>query len=132
MIIPETVNRADPFEARVAIALALEKISPLIPDNLVHPIFDFLVVKEALGDRNGQVRRAMLGAATAIIDLHGSKSVAELMKMFEDHLGSTAPSSETADYIKEAVVIVSIALTVELESNTDWVAIRSFGSTFGF
>ena len=108
MIIPETVNRADPYEARVAIALALEKMSPLIPDNLVHPIFDFLVVKEALGDRNGQVRRAMLGAATTIVDLHGSKSVAELMKMFEDHLGQNVPSSETADYIKEAVVIVSL------------------------
>lgn len=107
MIIPETVNRADPFEARVAIALALEKIAPLLPDSLVHPVFDFLVGKEALGDRHGQVRRAMLGAATAIIDLHGSKSVTELMKMFEDHLAQATPSSETADYIKEAVVIVS-------------------------
>lgn len=106
MIIPETVNRADPFESRVAIALALEKIAPLLPDSLVHPVFDFLVAKEALGDRHGQVRRAMLSAATAIVDLHGSKSVAELMKMFEDHLGQSTPSSETADYIKEAVVIV--------------------------
>jgi hypothetical protein len=109
MIIPETVNRADPYEARVAIALSLERLAPLMPDNLVDSVFEFFVVKEALGDRNGAVRRAMLDAATAIIDLHGSKSVAELMKMFEDYLGRSGPSSETADYIKEAVVIVSIS-----------------------
>jgi hypothetical protein len=110
MVIPETVNRADPFEARVAIALAFERLAPLMPDSLVDPVFNFFVVQEALGDRNGKVRRAMLDAATAIIDLHGSKSVAELMKMFEDYLGRSGPSSETADFIKEAVVIVSILL----------------------
>jgi hypothetical protein len=30
--------------------------------------------------------------------------------MFEDYLGRSGPSSETADFIKEAVVIVSILL----------------------
>ena len=106
MIIPETVNRTDPYEARVAIALTFERLAPLMPDALVDPVFEFFVVKEALGDRHGAVRRGMLDAATAIIDLHGQKSVAELMKMFEEYLGRSGPSSETADYIKEAVVIV--------------------------
>jgi hypothetical protein len=31
-----------------------------------------------------------------------------LMKTFEDYLGKTSPSSESEDYIKEAVVIVSL------------------------
>ena len=106
MIIPETVNRTDPYEARVAIALAFQRLAPLMSDALVDPVFEFFVVKEALGDRHGAVRRGMLDAATAIIDLHGQKSVAELMKMFEEYLGRSGPSSETADYIKEAVVIV--------------------------
>lgn len=107
MVIPETVNRADPFETRVAIALALERMSPLLSDDMINPVFNFLVVQEALGDRSSQARRAMLNAGIAMIDLHGGKSVAGLMQMFEDYLGKTGPSSETSDYIKEAVVIVS-------------------------
>lgn len=106
MVIPETVNRADPFEARIAIAAALEKMAPLLTDSLIVPIFDFLVVKEALGDRHGEVRRTMLNAGIAIIDAHGGKVVAELMKMFEGYLAKGGESTETADYIKEAVVIV--------------------------
>lgn len=105
-MIAETVNRADPFEARVAIALSMEKMAPLLPDSLISPVFNFLVVKEALGDRHSQVRRAMLNAGIAIIDLHGGKTVAGLMQMFEDYLGKKGPSSETTDFIKEAVVIV--------------------------
>jgi hypothetical protein len=99
MIIPETVNRTDPYETRVAIALSFQRLAPLMSDTLVDPVFEFFVVKEALGDRHGAVRRGMLDAATAIIDLHGSRSVAELMKMFEDYLGRSGPSSETADYV---------------------------------
>ena len=129
MLIQETLNRSDPYEARVAIALTFERLAPLMSDALVDPVFEFFVVKEALGDRNSQVRRAMLDAATAIIDLHGSKSVAELMKMFEDYLGRSGPSSETADYIKEAVVIVCLApSSVYL---ADEAAVWSTGTTFG-
>jgi hypothetical protein len=107
MVIPETVNRQDPFEARVAIALALERITPLLSNSLVEPIINFMVFGEALGDRNSAVRKAMLEAATAIVDRHGGKSIATLMLTFEDYLGRSTPSSETDDYIKEAVVIVS-------------------------
>ncbi|WVR05268.1 hypothetical protein IAU60_002280 [Kwoniella sp. DSM 27419] len=106
MVIPETVNRSDPWEARVAIAITLEKIAPFVTTALISPIFDFLINKEPLGDRHSEVRRTMLNAAIAIIDLHGGESVANLMKMFEDYLGSAVPSSETADYVKEAVVIM--------------------------
>ena len=106
MVIPETLNRSDPFESRIAIAAALEKIAPLLSAQLVVPVFDFLVIQEALGDRHGEVRRTMLTAGIAIIDAHGDKTVAELMKMFEEYLAKDGPSSETADFIKEAVVIV--------------------------
>ncbi|WVF72242.1 hypothetical protein IAT40_007054 [Kwoniella sp. CBS 6097] len=106
MIIPETVNRPDPWDARVAIATALEKLAPLLSTTFIAPIFEFLINKEALGDRHSEVRRTMLNAAIAIIDLHGGEVVDGLMKMFEDYLGSGVPSSETADYVKEAVVIL--------------------------
>jgi hypothetical protein len=106
MVIQESLNRQDPFAIRVAIGTALEKMAPLLNNEAVAPIFDFLVTQEALGDRQAAVRRSMLNAAIAIIDLHGKEAVASLMKKFEDYLGASAPSSETADYVKEAVVIV--------------------------
>jgi hypothetical protein len=86
----------------------LEKMAPLLPESLVAPIFDFLVNRQALGDRHGEVRRMMLNAGIAIVDTHGGEVIAELMKTFEDYLGKTSPSSESEDYIKEAVVIVSL------------------------
>ena len=128
MIILETVDRQDPFEARVAIGLSFEKLSPLIPQDAVVPIFDFFVSREALGDRHGQVRKAMLSAASALVDLHGGSHVAELMRMFETTLASSA-KSETADFIQEAVVIVSrfIAVCSRLadrsSSSEDWPSI---------
>lgn len=110
MIIPETVNRADPYEARVAIAATLNNLTPIIPQDLVVPIFEFLIVREALGDRHSAVRKGLLDAAIALIDSHGAEAVASLMKMFEDYLGKSGKStSETDDYIKEAVVIVSLS-----------------------
>jgi hypothetical protein len=108
MVIPETVNRADPWESRVATALALQKMAPLLPIGLIEPIFAFLINEQALGDRHGAVRRGMLDAGIAIIDLHGGKCIASLMKTFEDYLGGP---SEGEDYVKEAVVIVSVRAT---------------------
>ncbi|EIW69657.1 hypothetical protein TREMEDRAFT_73934 [Tremella mesenterica DSM 1558] len=106
MVIPETLNRPDPFESRIAVALALEKLSPLFPADAVVSMFEFMIARQALGDRNGQVRRAMLAASTALVDFHGGEHVADLMKMFEGTLGGQSGSSETEDYIKEAVVIL--------------------------
>ena len=106
MVILETVSRADPWESRVAIATGLTNMSLLTPQSLMATLFDFFINREALGDRHPEVRRTMLGAAISLIDLHGAKEIAGLMKMFEDHLAQPS-SSETSDNIKEAVVIVS-------------------------
>lgn len=106
MVIPETLSRPDPFEARVAVALTVEKMAPLLAQAQIAPVFDFLVFQEALGDRHSEVRKTLLDAGIAIIDLHGGEAVTLLMKTFEDYLGRSGKSSETEDYIKEAVVIV--------------------------
>jgi hypothetical protein len=52
-----------------------------------------------------------------------------LMKMFEDYLGRSGPSSETADYIKEAVVIVGLAISSK--NLADEVVVWSTCTTFG-
>jgi hypothetical protein len=110
MIIAETVNRTDPFPTRIAIATAVEKMAPQVPQASVASLFDFFISQEALGDRHSEVRRTMLNAAIAVIDLHGAEAVTSLMTLFENYLGRTGPSSETDDYIKEAVVIVRVSL----------------------
>ena len=117
MVIAETLSRTDPFQARIAVATTLEKMARLLSQDMVAPIFDFLVAREALGDRHPDVRKALLSAGIAIIDLHGELAVTSLMKMFEDYLGKSGQSSETADFIKEAVVIVSRVVAFERLNN---------------
>ncbi|CAK9780191.1 putative regulation of translational elongation-related protein [Cutaneotrichosporon oleaginosum] len=118
MVIPETVNRPDPWEARVAIASTLEKVAAMVPDSQVTSLLDFLIQKEALGDRHEEVRRTMLSAATALVDIHGGKDVAGLMAMFEKELAKSS-KSQASDYIKEAVVILFGRLAGHLDPSDE-------------
>ncbi|GBE83943.1 eIF-2-alpha kinase activator GCN1 [Sparassis crispa] len=106
MVIAQSLDRSDPWQARVAIARSFELLSPAFTAEDVDPFFKFLILDEALGDRYADVRRGMLSAGTAVIDLHGLAHLAELIAMFESHLSATGSSTETADFIKEAVVIL--------------------------
>ncbi|KAA1470496.1 ARM repeat-containing protein [Dentipellis sp. KUC8613] len=106
MLVEQSLDRQDPWQARLAIALTLQLLAPAFGDVDVVPFFEFLVNDEALGDRNADVRRGMLDAGAAVIDLHGSTRLAELISMFETHLAGSHPTSETADFIQEAIVIL--------------------------
>ncbi|KAF7356649.1 TOG domain-containing protein [Mycena venus] len=106
MVIAASLDRSDPWQARVAASHAFELLAPLLPEDEVEPFFTFLIQDEALGDRTAEVRRGMLSAGTAIIDLHGAARLAALISMFENHLGQPSPATETGDHIKEAVVIL--------------------------
>ena len=106
MIIPETLDRPDPWPTRVAIALVFEQLAPIFPDTQVEAFFVFLIKDEALGDRSAEVRRNMLNAGTAIVDQHGATRITGLLVVFEDHLAGPGPPTETGDQIKEAVVIL--------------------------
>ncbi|KAJ6581434.1 armadillo-type protein [Mycena capillaripes] len=106
MVIAASLDRSDPWQARVAASHAFELLSPLLPEDEVEPFFAFLIQDEALGDRTAEVRRGMLNAGTAVIDLHGAARLAALISMFENHLGQPSPATETGDQIKEAVVIL--------------------------
>lgn len=70
----------------------------------------------------------MLNAAIAVVDLHGREAVTGLMKMFEEYLGRSGGEGETADYIKEAVVIVRSPLDC-VWAKLKEVAVRSTGSS---
>lgn len=116
MVIVQSMDRSDPWPARLASARAFEHIAPSFTKREVEPFFKFLIQDEALGDRIPEVRRGMLNAGTTVIDLHGSKSLAALIAMFENHLGQASPATETGDYIKEAVVILFGRVARHLDS----------------
>ena len=106
MVIAQSLDRADPWPTRVAIALAFERLAPSFPETKVEPFFRFLIQDEALGDRSEDVRREMLRAGAAVIDHHGASQLAGLLSAFETHLAGPSPANETGDQIKEAVVIL--------------------------
>ena len=106
MVIASSMDRADPWPTRTALAQSFELLAPSLTEADIEPFFQFLIKDQALGDRNEDVRRGMLQAGAAVIDLHGSTKLAELIALFEDYLGRAQPADETSDYIKEAVVIL--------------------------
>lgn len=63
----------DQWEARSGVALALEKISPLLPSEQINEVFSFFVPK-SLGDRHVEVRTHMRLAALAAVNEHGKVS----------------------------------------------------------
>lgn len=117
MVIEKSLDRTDPWQARLAIADTLRSLAPAFSEQDTVPFFNFLLHDEALGDRNADVRRGMLDAGSAVIDYHGLKHVAELISMFEGHLAGPAPPTDTADYIQEAVVILFGRVARHLDSS---------------
>ena len=106
MVIAQSIDRADPWPARLAIARSYELIAPSFSPDDLEPFFQFLIKDEALGDRHPDVRRGMLLAGNSVIDLHGPVRLAGLISIFESYLGQSLPANETTDYLKEAVVIL--------------------------
>lgn len=63
-------QQQDYWPARCGIAMALEKISPILPCDQLLPLFHFYVQK-GLRDRRDEVRSHMRTAALAAINVHG-------------------------------------------------------------
>ncbi|KAF8756754.1 ARM repeat-containing protein [Rhizoctonia solani] len=106
MVIESSLDRADPWPARAAIANTFRHLAPYFTETEVVPFFEFLIKDEALGDRHAAVRRNMLDAGTAILDLHGDKKLQEMIEMFEKYLSSPSSGTDTSDNIREAVVVL--------------------------
>ena len=117
MVIAQSLNRSDPWAARLATARTFEYLAPFFLDSGLEPFFNFSIKDQALGDSAPDVRRGMLSAGTSIIDLHGARRLAALIQIFEDHLAQPGLSSETDDYIKEAVVILFGRVARHLEAS---------------
>ena len=117
MVIAQSLDRADPWPTRAAIARTLELLAPAFSDEDVEPFFKFLIQDEALGDRHPDVRRCMLTAGTTVIDLHGKAHLPGLIAMFEAQLSGSTPATEAADQIKEATVILFGRVARHLDSS---------------
>jgi hypothetical protein len=106
MVVESSLNKSDPWSARVAIGETFKLLAPLFVEDEVEPFFGFLIQDEALGDRHPDVRRAMLASATAVVDAHGAARLGALLSTFEARLATSISSPETDDQIKEAVIIL--------------------------
>lgn len=114
MVIAQTLDRSDPWPTRLAVARTFEALAPSFPDESIMPFFKFLVSQEGLGDRQADVRRGLLAAGTAVLDVHGPLRLADLISMFQENLTATS-KSETEDFIQEAVVILFGRLAKHLQ-----------------
>ncbi|KAL1662308.1 armadillo-type protein [Schizophyllum commune] len=118
MVIASSLDRADPWPAREAVGLAFAHLAPHFPLDEVEPFFGFLISGAGhagdppLGDREAAVRRAMLDAGVAVIDIHGgdAKVLPPLIAMFEAQLAA-------GDYIQESVVVLFGRLARHLDAS---------------
>lgn len=78
MVIANSIDRTDPWPARVALSSTFQALAPAFTANDVEPFFKFLIVDQALGDRHPDVRREMLTAGTVVIDLHGPIQICQI------------------------------------------------------
>ena len=62
------------------------------------------------------VRKDMLNAAIATIDLHGKDTVTDLLPVFEDFLDS-APDDRSYDTVRQAVVVMMGSLARHLDKD---------------
>ncbi|RUS19023.1 armadillo-type protein [Endogone sp. FLAS-F59071] len=106
MVISSSLNRKDPWESRVGLALALKELAPYIRPSELPRFIEFLIKDEALGDRNEDVRHKMLDGGLAVISTHGKVNVAQLLPVFKGYLDTPATNNETHDRIRESVVIL--------------------------
>ena len=103
----------DFWEPRSGIALALAKLCPYHTPAMVKQVVSFLVPL-GLADRKEVVRKHMLDAAVATIDLHGKETVGDLLPVFEDFLDN-APEDSSLDIVRQSVVILMGSLARHLD-----------------
>ncbi|KAI9477816.1 MAG: armadillo-type protein [Benjaminiella poitrasii] len=106
MVIPETLDRKDPWEARVGLALTLKAVAPFMQLENASNFCKFLINDLVLGDRNEQVRKFMLEAGLAVISAYGNIDCEEFLQTFETYLNAKTDNSDVQDYIRQAVVIL--------------------------
>ncbi|XP_032513752.2 stalled ribosome sensor GCN1 isoform X1 [Danaus plexippus] len=94
----------DAWGARRGVALALQALAPRVAAAAVPRAMGFFV-SSGLGDRADQVRRDMLAAAMALVELHGKETLSSQLPVFEKFL-DTAPKSGGYDAVRQCVVLL--------------------------
>ncbi|XP_067121067.1 stalled ribosome sensor GCN1 [Centruroides vittatus] len=105
----------DNWVPRVGIAMALNKMAPLLDSDMVSSLVAFFV-SDGLGDRHPTVRKHMLDASVAIVEYHGKETINILLPMFEDFLDK-APDSSNFDAVKQGIVILMGTLAHHLDKS---------------
>ncbi|XP_047618728.1 eIF-2-alpha kinase activator GCN1 isoform X2 [Phacochoerus africanus] len=105
----------DQWEARCGLALALNKLSQCLDSSQVKPLFQFFV-PDALNDRNADVRKCMLDAALATLNIHGKENVNSLLPVFEEFL-KNAPNDASYDAVRQSVVVLMGSLAKHLDKS---------------
>ncbi|KAJ3137204.1 translational activator of GCN4 [Physocladia obscura] len=119
IVIPASLHKKDEWPSRSGIALALQACAPVLKSEaLLNLLFEFLIKKEALGDREESVRLQMLEAGIAAANTDTGKSfVNVLLKTFSDYLSSPAGSSKSHDLIRESAVILLGTVAQHLDAS---------------
>lgn len=114
MVIPETLDRQDPWQARSGLALTLKKSASHLPkaDDVIG-LVQFMIDDLALGDRDELVRKQMVDAGLAVINAHCPDAQVQraLLQCFETYMAAdkkkgASSSVETQDYVRQSVVIL--------------------------
>ncbi|KAJ3234763.1 translational activator of GCN4 [Chytriomyces hyalinus] len=119
IVIPESLDKKDEWPARSGIALALQSSASVMKsENILNILFDFLIKKEALGDREESVRLEMLEAGIAAVNTDTGKTLVNpLLKTFSEYLAQPAGSSKTHDLIRESAVILLGTVAQHLDAS---------------
>ncbi|KAH8379372.1 hypothetical protein KR009_004448, partial [Drosophila setifemur] len=105
----------DQWRPRRGVAITFSRIASLVSIEDINIIMHFMV-SQGLGDREEIVHKEMLAAALKIVDIHGNKTIVNLLPVFEDFLDK-APKSQSFDNIRQAVVILMGSLARHLEKD---------------
>ena len=111
----------DVWEPRRGVALALKELAPHLSHGQVSNLAQFYV-SNGLGDRSEEVRKNMLSAALASVDLHGKDTINSLLPVFENFLDK-APDSGKFDAVRQSVVILMGSLARHLDRDDPKVCI---------
>lgn len=118
LVINNHASQRDHWEARSTLAITLRLLSLLCQSQRsIEKIFDFLVNKKTLGDKEPLVCQELLEAGIEIIRVSGADYVETLIPLFEEPLAAPDINSKTEDRIKESVIILYGALGRHLKKD---------------
>lgn len=120
LAITNHATQKDPWEPRSTVALTLKNLSALFKDQeSITKVFQFLVEKETLGDKEDHVAQELLDAGVQIIKDHGLNYVESLIPIFEACLAQKDQNTKKQDKIRELVIILYGSLGRHLDASDE-------------